>query len=79
MQFEGYELRYKKPTDIATLLMSDPDIEHRIDWKWTYNKGYIEHAHNTDGWLDLVAHFWPFVLKGYISSSQVDYVLLIFL
>lgn len=61
----GVVVHYKKPTDIATLLLSDPEVDKSFDWTWSYNSGIIQEAHHTDGWLDLIAHFWPFVAKGY--------------
>lgn len=58
-------LYYHKPTEIVQLLMSDPNISDRMAWEWNYNNGVIEELWHTDYWLDLLAHFWDFVLKEY--------------
>lgn len=59
------KLYYKKPIDIAALLLSDPNVQNDFDFAWNYNGGCIEEAHHTDGWLDLLAHFWDFRGKGF--------------
>lgn len=53
----GYEFFYKKQTDIAVLLLSQPDAYQQFLFKWNYNSGYIDHSNNTDRWLDLLVFF----------------------
>ena len=68
----GEDFFYKKATDIAALVLSDPSCEEDFAYEWSYNNGHIQHPWHTDGWLDLLAHFWHFALNGYKSDIRVD-------
>lgn len=62
---DGQSFYYKKPTEIAALLVSDPNIGDDLEFEWSYNNGHIQFPWHTDRWLDLLAYFWDFVVQGY--------------